>query len=258
MAHLQVPASPDAADRDYSRTSLDETYAARTASRAKLSSPTIVDRLCSPTPTQNAPNSPTSPTYASSLRGDSSSPRRSRQSDGLGTPFSIPRSALVFSPIANSSRSSLESAGSSYHSWEGALNKSHGLFHDLENRQPPWHDLSSTDKSSPATSDEMCDAEEIIRRYAGLTKNDFVAIQEKLVEAALPKAVLPPARERAPSLRRKRPSTSQSNYSISGIDVKVDLKFLWDSSILTIWFLFFSRHPAQRALKIDRGNLPAR
>ena len=70
-------------------------------------------------------------------------------------------------------------------------------------------------------SQDESEAEDIINRYAGLTKLDFFAIQEKLVGAAVAKASTPDPRERAPSLRRRRPSTSQSNYSLNGRDNKV-------------------------------------
>lgn len=78
--------------------------------------------------------------------------------------------------------------------------------------------------TSPAThgdSQDEYDAEDIINRYAGLTKSDFIAIQEKLVNAAVAKAATPDPRDRAPSLRRRRPSTSQSNYSLNGRDNRV-------------------------------------
>jgi len=82
------------------------------------------------------------------------------------------------------------------------------------------------DKSSSATpggsEDEDWDAEEIVRRHAGLKKSDFMAIQEKLVRAAIAKDAGQEGRERAPSsLRRRRPSTSQSNYSVNGRDHRV-------------------------------------
>jgi hypothetical protein len=52
-------------------------------------------------------------------------------------------------------------------------------------------------------------------KYGGLKKDDFVAIQDKLVSAAIAKT-MPDIHHRAPSLRRRRPSTSQSNYSLNG------------------------------------------
>jgi serine/arginine repetitive matrix protein 2 len=182
--------------------------------------------LRSPTPTQDAPRSP-SPTTPSFEVSPSASPRTSKQ-NAPTSPFSLgPFQGLVFSPLANSSRSSLESAGSSYHSWDDERHKDRvfSLFNDNGTPQSIWHDLSTTDKSSSATpggsQDESWDAEGIIARYAGLTKSDFVAIQEKLVGAANARTATPDVRERVPSLRRRRPSTSQSNYSLNGREAKV-------------------------------------
>ena len=62
---------------------------------------------------------------------------------------------------------------------------------------------------------DEAEAEEAARRETGLSRADFAAIQDKLVGAALTKAATPENR-RAGSIRRRRPSTSQSNYSYSG------------------------------------------
>jgi serine/arginine repetitive matrix protein 2 len=193
------------------------------ASGADVGSPisTTNRALRSPTPTSNAPRSPTFANYDSS----NGSPRISRQT-APSPPFSIASyHPLVFSPLANSSRSSLESAGSSYHSWDGRKETALGLFNDSDTPQSLWHDIGTGDNSSSATpgdsQDESWNAEAVIARYAGLTKADFVAIQDKLVGASLAKGVIPDNRDRVPSLRRRRPSTSQSNYSLNGRETKV-------------------------------------
>jgi serine/arginine repetitive matrix protein 2 len=90
------------------------------------------------------------------------------------------------------------------------------MFDSGEDTQPTWHAPDKSSSATPGSSQDDFDFEDIIRRYAGLTKSDFVAIQDKLVGAALHKSNLPDTRERANSLRRRRPSTSQSNYSING------------------------------------------
>lgn len=169
--------------------------------------------LRSPTPTQT--RNVASPTLPSTDSNNTT--RSSKQHFKSHSHYSYGVSQLSFSPFANSSRSSLESTGSSYHSWEpgqktgGALD----IFNGSIGQTPP----TCPDKSDPLTpgsSQDEGDFEGIIRRYAGLTKSDFVAIQEKLVGAALHKAALPDTRERTNSLRRRRPSTSQSNYSTNG------------------------------------------
>jgi serine/arginine repetitive matrix protein 2 len=145
---------------------------------------------------------------------------------------------FMLSSLANGSRESLESTGSSYHSasWDSdargkdlALN----LFSDVDPLPPAWYSL---DKSSAATSPDDDDGpnglastsgggfgdddvEDIIRRYAGLTKDDFVKIQKKLVDAAVAKSATPDLRERTPSLRRRRPSTSMSANSPIGREI---------------------------------------
>jgi serine/arginine repetitive matrix protein 2 len=174
----------------------------------------------SPTPTQSR-SPPVS--VGNDLSSNVASRRTSRQN--APSPFNFgPAHSLNFSPRANSSRSSVASAGSSYHSDDGSHKKDFDLFSDVETQYPIWHDISSTAKTSAMIHDESQDeseAEDIINRYAGLTKLDFFAIQEKLVGAAVAKASTPDPRERVPSLRRRRPSTSQSNYSLNGRDNKV-------------------------------------
>ncbi|KZT28525.1 hypothetical protein NEOLEDRAFT_1145744 [Neolentinus lepideus HHB14362 ss-1] len=165
----------------------------------------------SPTPTQSIARSSVSPAFVDSdaryTNGDVYSTGRSPPS----SPFSPNR--LAFSPMANSSHSSLESAGSSYHSWdeEGKRDRVYGLFKDLDPEEPVWHDLvgeSSTSTAAGSYADDDWDPEAIIRRYAGLTKSDFAAIQDKLVKATVYKTTTPESRP--PSLRRRRPSTSHS------------------------------------------------
>lgn len=171
------------------------------------------------TPTQIARRSPISPAFPNfELTSRSASSRPSKQNPP-SSPFNVGSfSSLGFSPRANSSRSSLDSAGSSFRSWDED-DKILSLFSDPKEKQPAaWHDFD-TDKSSSVTpggvsaDDEEWDPEEIIKRYAGLGKGDIAAIQEKLVTAAFAKIANTDPRDRAPSaLRRRRPSTSQSNY----------------------------------------------
>lgn len=180
------------------------------------------------TPTQNASRrSPVSPTFSEYGISSKNGTKRSLKQNSPSSPFNpglIP--PLVFSSLANSSRSSLASDGSSYHSWDGDKDNTLTLFTETDVPQPAWHDLSLSDKSSSATPggsvDDDWDAEEIVRRQAGLRKSDFIAIQAKLVSAAMAKDAGQEGRERAPSsLRRRRPSTSQSNYSTNGRDHRV-------------------------------------
>ncbi|KAH7889253.1 hypothetical protein F5I97DRAFT_1842877 [Phlebopus sp. FC_14] len=169
----------------------------------------------SPTPTQS--RTAASPTFPSDSNGATVRSPKQRFKSPSNHSFGV--SQLSFTPLGNSSRSSFESTGSSYHSWDPSQNKQVAL--EVFNggtgpSQPVWHDLDKSSSTTPGSSQEDCDFEDIIRRYVGLTKSDFVAIQDKLVGAALQKAAYPDTRERTNSLRRRRPSTSQSNYSVNG------------------------------------------
>lgn len=169
----------------------------------------------SSTPTQSASRSPVSSTFPEMSPKNN---KRSSKQNPPSSPFNFGPypSSLSFSPLVNSSRSSLESVGSSFHSWDGEKDRTLSLFSDADPLQPAWHDFP--DKSSNTTPDgsprDEWDAEDVVKTIAGLKKADFTAIQEKLVGVAMLKAMNPEYRERAPSsMRRRRPSTSQSNYS---------------------------------------------
>ncbi|KAG6919954.1 hypothetical protein DXG01_013303 [Tephrocybe rancida] len=175
------------------------------------------------TPTQSAARSPTSPTFPN-FSNSTGSLRSSKQS-----PPSASVPPLVFSPLVNSSRSSLESAGSSYHTWDaGDEDRSSLLFHDPDSQPSVWHDLSTPATSVPADSpDENWNPEEVVARITGLKKSDFLTIQEKLLNAKDAREKeketgrLEPQERAASSLRKRRPSTSQSNYSYNGRDSRV-------------------------------------
>lgn len=156
------------------------------------------------TPTQNAQRSPTSPTF----------PNKATRQNPSSSPFNITAfSALGFSARANSSRSSLDSVGSSFHSWD-EQDKVFTVFSESKENQAVWYDVADLDKSGLATPADESDAEDVLKRYGGLKKVDIAAIQDKLVNIAFMKLANLDPRDRAPSaLRRRRPSTSQSNYT---------------------------------------------
>lgn len=157
----------------------------------------------SPTPTQNAPRSPSSPAYGFAMDRNGGSRRSSRQN--MSSPWGFTSSTYtppMLNLFSNSSRTSIGSGGSSYHSWEG--DKDDRDWYDQilsgEEPQPAWHDLSVGGTESPLPDDQ---AEELLKKYFGLTMADFAAIQEKLVTFAGTKGE---------TVRKRRPSTSQSNY----------------------------------------------
>ncbi|CAK5277758.1 unnamed protein product [Mycena citricolor] len=144
--------------------------------------------------------------------------RRSSKQNRPSSPFTLtPFQPLIFSPVANSSRSSLESVGSSYHSWNGDdKDRSTLFFADPEPQRGAWHDIALPSQlNSDGSNADDGEAEDMVLKYAGLKNIDFVAIQEKLVSAAT-KPPATAAEVRTPSLRRGRPSTSQSTYSLNG------------------------------------------
>jgi hypothetical protein len=163
--------------------------------------------LRSPTPTQypSPSRSSTPPAFSEPDLGRGSR-RGSRQT--MTSPFTLNQSQLVLSPLANSSRSSLESAGSSYHTWEAdKQDRTIPLVAALESQPPAWHDLSNTARGLSSGPDG--DVEVIVQQHSGLKKNDFVAIQERLLFAAKLKAEVSEPQRRN-SLRRRRPSASQT------------------------------------------------
>lgn len=179
----------------------------------------------SPTPTQSR-STTASPAFSSNDSpsfSNHATVRSSRRHHKSSSHFSLGLSQPVaFSALANSSQSSLESTGSSYHSWSAEQKKdvTVDLFSDVE-QHSRWHDLDKSSSVTPGSLQDDEDFEDIIRRYAGLTKSDFVVIQDKLVSAARAKENNTEPRERTNSLRRRRPSTSQSNYSQNGRDNRV-------------------------------------
>ncbi|KAG6821072.1 hypothetical protein H0H93_007231 [Arthromyces matolae] len=173
------------------------------------------------TPTQSTSRSPISPTFPNF--GGSPNHQRPSQQNSLSTSVS----PLVFSPLVNPSRSSLGSDGSSYRTFDGENEDlSSLLFLDADSQPSVWHDLSSPSTSVSADSpDEHWNPEEIVARATGLKKADFVVIQEKLLNAKDAKEKelgrMEPQERAASSLRKRRPSTSQSNYSYKDRDSRV-------------------------------------
>lgn len=152
--------------------------------------------------TKAGPRSPVSPYLSNFRQNVPSSPFNISAFPGLG-----------FSGRANSSLSSIDSVGSSFHSWDES-NTVFSLFSDPNDKQAAWHDFGDLDRSSLATSDDESDAENVLKRYGALKRSDIAAVQDKLVSAAFMKIANTDPRDRAPSaLRRRRPSTSQSNYT---------------------------------------------
>ncbi|KAF9009412.1 hypothetical protein BDQ17DRAFT_1322984 [Cyathus striatus] len=174
---------------------------------------------------ESSTGSPSRSTRSPTPTHPGTSSRRSSKQTAPSSPFNLFNFSMpILSPIANSSRTSLDSTGSSFHSYDDNKDPLANLFGESDVQQPAWYDVSYSDKSSSTTlgggggvTDDEYDAEDIIMRYGGLKKADFIAIQDKLVKVAVARDANPDARDRAPSaMRKRRPSTSQSNYSSGG------------------------------------------
>lgn len=222
-------------NRLQSSTSLNGTsdYRSPSAMSSTIDPGSLTRPYRSPTPNHSLLN-PVSPSVSSFTEtsgyvngsGFSSSSRRTSKQNAHSSFTLSPGHALLLSPIGNSSRSSLESAGSSYHSWDEDHKKDRlfDLFTHLDPSFTEWHDVSGQASTSQTTPNESKESqEEVVQKETGLTKNDVQAVQDKLVTVALTKAATPEGRNRAGSVRRRRPSTSQSNYSVTGAENRVRL-----------------------------------
>ena len=132
--------------------------------------------------------------------------------------FEPPTQPLVLTPFLNSSRSSFGSEGSSYHSIDeenGKEDRVKALFAGLEDEPPEWHDFMEvgTDTSSAlggqegVSSGSLAKEEEFVKKLSGLGRDDFVAVQERLLDAVQLKG----GRDKAGSvMKRRRTLTPQS------------------------------------------------
>ncbi|EJD05954.1 uncharacterized protein FOMMEDRAFT_132375 [Fomitiporia mediterranea MF3/22] len=126
---------------------------------------------------------------------------------------------LVISRTSNnSSRSSLVSVGSSYHSTEDDGAK---FLLAPDRMEPAWHDVPisvnvmNQGRTGTRGNPPADDPEHLLRQYTGLTKLDLLSIQNKLLEASQARAKSSEVRASS-TLRRRRPSTAQSIHSTGG------------------------------------------
>ncbi|KAF9518183.1 hypothetical protein BS47DRAFT_324130 [Hydnum rufescens UP504] len=127
------------------------------------------------------------------------------------SPSSAPYSrALVFSPILNSSSSSVVSVGSSYHSWEETKVGSLKKLYDM--REPSNDDSLDSDPTLVASDG----SEEVLEKLTGLTVSDITAIHNKLVDSAL----YPPPEPKRSSHSRRTSLVSQSRGNLADDSAK--------------------------------------
>lgn len=123
----------------------------------------------------------------------------------------------MFSPILNTSSTSLLSASSGYHSWTEETSRKNNWDQLLEYdaRRIDWRamlDNKSGDTSEIDESDveEMENPEQILMKKIGLTKEDLVALQARLVQDAMTKRFYAEQVPRSP-VRRRRVSESRAS-----------------------------------------------
>lgn len=131
---------------------------------------------------------------------------------------------LVLTPFLNSSRSSFGSEGSSYHSIDeenGKKDRVKALFAKLEGEPPEWHDLTDvaidTSRSLGGLEEvsfkSLVKEEEFVKQLSGLSRDDFVAVQERLLDAVQSKVDRGDRDKAGSVMKKRRPSTSQSFYT---------------------------------------------
>ena len=131
---------------------------------------------------------------------------------------------LVLTPFLNSSRSSFGSEGSSYHSIDeedGKKDRVKALFAKIEDEIPEWHDFADTniDTSHVLSGQEevsfrsLAKEEEFVKRLSGLSRDDFAAVQERLLDAAQSRGDRGDRDKAGSVMKKRRPSTSQSFYT---------------------------------------------
>lgn len=126
----------------------------------------------------------------------------------------------MFSPLLNTSATSLLSAGSSYHSWADDNGKKTGWDQlvEYDSQRSPWQEILNSHDQHGSETDDASDAgpnespEEILRRTAGLSKNDLITLHKRLVEDAMNRRTFDPPRS---PIRRRRMSNSRASFSAS-------------------------------------------
>ncbi|QRW14770.1 proteophosphoglycan 5 [Ceratobasidium sp. AG-Ba] len=141
-------------------------------------------------------------------------PLRTAHAHSPSTSSGLRQNPLMMSPMLNSSRSSLASTGSSYHSWDedqlgGKPTHKRGVSVFIDN-ETSWKKLRSGFDTSMGMENAP-DPDDIREVLAGLTKQDIAAVQEKLVFAAVKKrtSVRPLSGQ-----KKRRASASQSVTSL--------------------------------------------
>lgn len=126
----------------------------------------------------------------------------------------------MFSPLLNTSATSLLSVGSSYHSGADDMGKRTGWDElvEYDSQRSPWQEIINSHDQHGSETDDASDVEpnespqEVLRRTVGLTENDLVVLHKRLVEDAMNRRLFEPPRS---PVRRRRMSASRASFSAS-------------------------------------------
>ncbi|KAG9124148.1 hypothetical protein FRC07_012654 [Ceratobasidium sp. 392] len=181
-------------------------------------------RITTPLPRSTTPNphkrshSRNGSLATESVLGGRSSRVAHFHSPSASSSSGLRQNPLMISPMLNSSRSSLASTGSSYHSWDedqlgGRPTHKRGVSVFIDNDTSAWkkHRSGFDVNLGMENAPDLDDIREVL---AGLTKQDIATVQEKLVTAAVKKRVVAPSVRPLSGQKKRRTSTSQSVTSL--------------------------------------------
>ena len=123
------------------------------------------------------------------------------------------------------------------------------LFAKIEGEPPEWHDFADVSADNPGVPGglevsfrSLVKEEEVVKQLSGLNRDDFVAIQERLLDVAQAR-VDKGDRDKAGSvMKKRRPSTSQSFYTNGANGTTTNCRV----SVLSM-FLSFARSLTENA-----------
>ena len=94
------------------------------------------------------------------------------------------------------------------------------LFAKIEGEPPEWHDFTDVGLDTarvpggPEVSfRSLAKEEELIKQLSGLSRDDFVAVQERLLDAVQLRVDRGDRDKAGSVMKKRRPSTSQSFYT---------------------------------------------
>ncbi|KAF8579495.1 hypothetical protein K439DRAFT_385263 [Ramaria rubella] len=128
-----------------------------------------------------------------------------------------PNTTPLFSPMLNTSASSLLSVGSSYHSWADENTRKSGWDQlvEYDSQRSAWKDILHSGGVGVETDDVsetegLANPAQVLHSITGLTKGDLATVQQKLVADALLRRGFDPPRS---PTRRRRMSNSRASFS---------------------------------------------